>query len=199
MSNEMPIAKVKTNTINNSTYEVQSQRLAKPWYVSNNGIAFIAQWESGVLNGKNYKGQKVVEGQILTVFDDGYGNPTVGLGHLVLPKDNLKIGDTISIERGRELAREDLLSVERAINNSVYVPLFQHEYDALVSILFNSGIGKKYKTDPKSRMQMFADMLNKGKHSEVPDFIRTFVAGKTKTRRVSESVLFRDGVYNAEH
>ncbi len=38
----------------------------------------------------------ISEGDILHVYPDQFGNPTVGIGHLVLPSDGLKMGDTIS-------------------------------------------------------------------------------------------------------
>jgi GH24 family phage-related lysozyme (muramidase) len=39
------------------------------------------------------------EGVRTTVYLDTLGKPTVGIGHLVLPQDNLKVGDTITNER----------------------------------------------------------------------------------------------------
>ena len=36
------------------------------------------------------------EGYRKVVYPDIYGNPTVGLGHLVQPSDNLKIGDSVT-------------------------------------------------------------------------------------------------------
>lgn len=36
------------------------------------------------------------EGVRYVVYADSLGKPTVGIGHLVLPRDNLKVGDTVS-------------------------------------------------------------------------------------------------------
>lgn len=48
------------------------------------------------------------EGLRLTVYKDHLGKPTVGVGHLVLPKDNLKVGDKISRSRALAWFREDV-------------------------------------------------------------------------------------------
>lgn len=191
------IVSAKSNLTVNAVTEGKTERLAKIWSVSNQGIAFMAEWESGVYNGV-YKRHKVTEGMILTVYNDGYGLPTVGLGHLVLAEDHLKLGDTISLERARQLARKDLGKAEKPLNSRVNVPLYQHEYDALVSILFNTGAGKG-KNEKVARVDLFAKILNQGKYDKVPDFIKNFIAKRVPYRRVTEAKLFKDGIYNAKH
>lgn len=74
-----PVATVVTNTVRNSYVTVHSDRHGKPWKISDRGLQFVAVWESGVLNGK-YKGLRVTDGFVLTVYDDGYGIPTVSMG-----------------------------------------------------------------------------------------------------------------------
>ena len=53
------------------------------------------------------------EGERLDVYKDSLGILTVGTGHKVLPEDNLNLGDTITIERSRELLRADLVSAKK--------------------------------------------------------------------------------------
>lgn len=48
------------------------------------------------------------EGESLTVYADPIGLPTVGVGHLVQPEDNLKIGDKITKEQSEAFLREDM-------------------------------------------------------------------------------------------
>lgn len=48
------------------------------------------------------------EGYRNTVYRDSLGKPTVGIGHLVLAKDNLRVGDTISNSRVEQLFNSDL-------------------------------------------------------------------------------------------
>jgi GH24 family phage-related lysozyme (muramidase) len=47
------------------------------------------------------------EGRRSVVYRDSRGLPTVGIGHLVLPADNLVVGDTISDDRVDALFRQD--------------------------------------------------------------------------------------------
>jgi uncharacterized protein YcbK (DUF882 family) len=50
------------------------------------------------------------EGYRNAVYLDSRGFPTVGIGHLIRPEDNLSMGDTISDERVEELFRQDFES-----------------------------------------------------------------------------------------
>lgn len=47
------------------------------------------------------------EGCRTTVYPDSRGLPTVGIGHLVVPADNLRLGDVISMERVNALFATD--------------------------------------------------------------------------------------------
>jgi lysozyme len=179
-----------TNTDPNSCVNVQSDRLCKPWTISDNGVQFVAVLESGVLNG-TYKGLPVVDGMILEVYNDSKGNPTVGLGHLVVPGDKLKVGDKITVERARELAKNDFEVSESAINRRVKVPLNQQEYDALVSIAINAGSG--------GGISGIVDKVNSGEYSKLSDYIKTYRAHGIEWRRALEARLFETGNYNATH
>ncbi|WP_408435324.1 lysozyme [Paraburkholderia caffeinilytica] len=130
---------------------------------------------------------------ILQVYLDDRGNPTVGCGHLVLVTDNLHAGQIISVERARTLLRRDLEQVEKRLNSLVMVPLFQYEYDAMVSVVFNAGAG--------SAVRELADEVNTGDYRGMPGFIRTFHATNPnlRQRRQSEARLFETGIYDAHH
>ncbi|HEV3430977.1 MAG TPA: glycoside hydrolase family protein [Paraburkholderia sp.] len=194
------LATAATNTDPNSCVFVQTGRLCKPWKLSRDGYTFMAVCESGVLNGK-YNGLPVSDGFIVKVYDDGFGLPTVGLGHKVIPSDNLRMGDIITVERARKFFEVNLRETEAAINRDVMVALYQHEYDALVSTLFTSGTYPK-KGDlwyPASRSQHLADFLNHGEYDRMRDVIRTFVARRVPWRRRLEARLFESGNYDARH
>ncbi|SDR40801.1 hypothetical protein SAMN05443245_5617 [Paraburkholderia fungorum] len=92
------LATALTNTNPNSSVSAQTERLSKPWKLSDDGVAFMAVCESGVMNG-TYMGLPVIDGMILKVYLDSKGFPTVGFGHKVIPSDHLHVGDTISVER----------------------------------------------------------------------------------------------------
>ncbi|KLE36134.1 hypothetical protein AAW00_05610 [Aurantiacibacter luteus] len=82
------------------------------------------------------------EGVRLTVYRDVAGYPTVGVGHLVTPEDNLKVGDRISYERALALLEGDLKTAEEGVRNLVGdLALYQNEFDALVDLVYNVGSG----------------------------------------------------------
>ncbi|NVI07453.1 lysozyme [Paraburkholderia youngii] len=188
-----------TNTDPNSCVTLQSDRFCKPWRLSTDGYTFMAVLESGMVNG-TYRGKRVADGFIVQVYDDGFGIPTVGFGHKVLPQDNLRIGDVISVERARSFFDVNLLPVEEAINRELKVPLYQYEYDALVSVLFNSGPNHKpHDPWPGTCTQYLASFLNKGAYAKMPSVIRKFIDQRVPWRRRLEAKLFETGIYDAQH
>ncbi|QBQ99055.1 lysozyme [Paraburkholderia pallida] len=193
------LAVAVTNTNPNSCVYVQTGRLCKPWKLSRDGYTFMAVLESGVVNGI-FQGKQVVDGFIVKVYDDGYGIPTVGLGHKVLPQDNLRIGDVVPVQRCRDFFAVNLRPVEDVINREVRVALYQHEYDALVSILFNSGPNHRpHDPWPTSRSSYLAGFLNRGEYERMRDVILEFVAQRIPWRRRLEARLFESGNYDARH
>lgn len=52
---------------------------------------------------------KIDEGKKLVVYKDTLGNLTVGVGHLVIKKDNLKLGDKITETKCNDLLSSDLV------------------------------------------------------------------------------------------
>lgn len=192
------LATAVTNTDDGSCVDAYCTRVGKPWTLSDEGYRFIAVLESGILNGK-YKGIPVVDGFFLQVYDDGYGIPTVGLGHKVIPEDNLKIGDLITVERAKGFLAVNLSPVEVAINDGVKVALHQYEYDALVSVLFNSGIYRR-KSDswPGTRSEYLSDNVNND-YKKIPKIIEGFIEHRVPGRRRTEAKLFENGDYVATH
>ena len=82
------------------------------------------------------------EGVRLTVYRDVAGYPTVGVGHLVTPADNLSVGQRISYDQVIEFLEADLAKAEEAVARLVGgLPLHQHEFDALVDLVYNVGEG----------------------------------------------------------
>lgn len=82
------------------------------------------------------------EGVRTTVYRDVAGYPTVGVGHLVLPEDGLRVGDTVSEARILDFLERDLAKAEDAVARLTGdLPLYQNEFDALVDLVFNVGEG----------------------------------------------------------
>jgi len=187
----MPIVVAQTNTIPGSVLSARTDRLAKPWSLSDRGLAFLKIQESGVLNGRSMFGH-VTDGYILTVYPDSVGIPTVGLGHKVLPEDHLHLGDTISLERARSISERNIAEAVNIINRKVMVPLYQYEFDALVDLTFNCGVG--------AFASHVAPIVNAGNYLDSAEFIKTFRAGRgNRRRRIQESDTFKTGSYDASH
>jgi len=82
------------------------------------------------------------EGVRLTVYRDIAGHATVGVGHKVLPRDGLRVGDAVSYDDVLDFLEADLGHAEEAVARLVgNLPLFQHEFDALVDLVYNVGEG----------------------------------------------------------
>jgi GH24 family phage-related lysozyme (muramidase) len=82
------------------------------------------------------------EGVRRTVYPDPVGLPTVGVGHFVTPADGLRVGDEVSYDRILDMFERDLRAAEDAVARLVGdLPLYQHEFDALVDLVYNVGEG----------------------------------------------------------
>lgn len=134
---------------------------------------------------------KAFEGQELTAYLDPIGKPTVGVGHLILPADHIKIGDVISQERSDDLLRADLHIAEQAVERLITVPLTDNQFAALVSFTFNLGEGS-LESSTLHRKLNISDY--KGAAAEFPRWNRAgghVLAGLTR-RRLAEQRLFND-------
>ena len=82
------------------------------------------------------------EGVRLSVYRDVAGYPTVGVGHLVTSDDNLNVGDQITYDQAIDFLEQDLRIAEQAVAKLVGdLELYQHEFDALVDLVYNVGEG----------------------------------------------------------
>lgn len=189
-----PLCIATTNTFPESCVTAYTRRLSKPWRVSTEALVFLGVWESGTLNGINFQGQVVTDGYILKAYRDNRGYPTVGAGHLIVPNDRIALGETIDLERARGLMKVDIARAENAINRDARVPLYQFEYDALVSVIYNCGAG--------NGAVGIMERINAGAYDSMFDFIhryRTHNNPSLRNRRFAEARLFVSGVYDASH
>ena len=115
------------------------------------------------------------EGRRLTMYLDKAQNPTIGVGHLLTPDEidsGLVLGqawqDGISQDTCDALLRADSATAVNAVNELVTVPLLQHQFDTLVSFVFNIGRGK-FSTSTLLRS------LNNDQFVLVPDELRQWV------------------------
>jgi len=95
----------------------------------------------------------------------------------------------ITQEEAETLLQEEMHEYEGYINNMVKVPLEQHQFDAMVSWVFNLGSGNLSSST-------LLRVLNEGKYEEVPEQILRWnkAGGKVLDglvrRRTAESLLF---------
>ncbi len=77
------------------------------------------------------------EGLRLTAYKDSAGVPTIGYGST----KGVQMGDEITETQALELLEADVERHADGVRESVDVPLTQHQFDAVVSLTFNIGIG----------------------------------------------------------
>jgi len=157
-------------------------------HTSESGKEFIKAWES----------------LRLASYNDSEGFCTIGYGHLIDKKRCENIVLPIEFQSGidREKAiilfEDDLIAIEGGVKRSVTVELYQYEFDALVSLLFNCGefflsIGKA---------PNLLNLLNSKEYEraayELLDITNEGDSGLIK-RRKAENNMFLNNVYDATH
>jgi len=155
--------------------------------VSENGIRFIQGWEKCDLQ----------------PYDDSEGFCTIGWGHLIKKAKCANIQNDASFQTFKNgvsqatadsMLKEDVKTAEDIIHDVVQVPMYQHEYDALVSLIFNLGGFKKC---PKLLSKLNTKDYN-GCCDEFADITNHGQSGLVK-RRNAEMNIFRNKVYNSAH
>jgi len=147
--------------------------------ISDDGIRFMKSWE------KLY----------LTPYDDGYGYPTIGWGHLIKKGEDYSQG--ITREDADDLFLSDLAWAERTVNR-VKTNLTQQQYDALVSLVFNIGETNFHKST-------LLKLLNiPGDQDEDEQFAKWRKSGGRvsrglEKRRRQEMNIYNNGVYEFTH
>lgn len=118
---------------------------------------------------------------------------TIGYGHTGLVDGKPIHGNMIiTEEKAIELLQQDMAVFEKAVKDSVKVPLTQNQFDALVSFAFNVGAGAL-------RKSTLLRLLNQGKYEEVPAQLLRWNKGGGKVlegltrRRKAEGHLFVTG------
>ena len=137
------------------------------------------------------------EGFRSELYDDPAGHCTIGCGHLVHHgrcdgSEPAEFRRGITRERALELLLEDASQAADAVNGSVRVPLNQHQFDALVSFVFNVGAGAFGESTLLKK-------LNEGRYQDVPKQLDRWVKAGGRTleglvrRRKAEGELFAEG------
>lgn len=124
-----------------------------------------------------------------TIYLDAAGKETIGYGHLLLEGEREKFKKGITKEEAKKILKDDLEIAENTIKRLVKVPLNQNQFDALVSFVFNVGMGN-------FRRSTLLEMLNNGNYnSAANEFLKWIKAGGKvlaglQRRRADERKIF---------
>jgi lysozyme len=85
------------------------------------------------------------EGLKLKAYLDSANVPTIGIGTIKYPNGlRVKMSDTCTKEQAFEYLEHDVDSRARYLTSILTFPVTQNQYDALLSLMYNIGIGGFY-------------------------------------------------------
>lgn len=130
---------------------------------------------------------KHFEGYSPVVYEDAAGYPTIGFGHLIKPGE--KIQEPLLGDAAERLLQQDIAPKAAAVNAFVSVPLFQGQFDAMVSWTYNLGEGAL-------KSSTMLKKINAARHDEVPGQMKRWNRAGSKVlkglerRREAEAALY---------
>jgi lysozyme len=134
------------------------------------------------------------EGEVLTAYQDSAGVWTIGVG--VTSADVAFPGNTITKKKSRELLKREIERTEKGVAPLIKVPLSQAQWDAIVLMSYNIGVGAFAKSTLLKK-------LNKGDYLGAADEMlkwdkatvdgRKVVLPGLKKRRARERAMFLSG------
>lgn len=141
------------------------------------------------------------EGFKLQSYQDGAGIWTIGYGHT---GKNIKKGILINKKQADDFFSKDIAVFKTALNKLLKYPVSQNMFDAMLSMMYNIGIGNFTNST-------LLRELNKNKGIATSDMERYFllfnkitvngtkvVSPGLTTRRKLEYMIFSEGNYNAK-
>lgn len=128
---------------------------------------------------------KKFEGCKLFAYRDSVGIPTIGYGHI----KNVKMGMAITQQQADAFLKEDVVYVEKFLNR-LGVNFKQNQFNALVSWVFNLGVGNFNSSTMKKKI-----LANAQDEDVTDELVRWFNAGGRplvglKRRRIAEANMF---------
>lgn len=128
------------------------------------------------------------EGLRLKAYRDVVGVWTIGVGHTAAAgAPSPKEGMTITAAEADDIFKRDLVQYEDAVSEAVKVPLNQNQFDALVSLTFNIGVGAFKRSSVVKR-------LNAGDYDGAAKaFMLWSKPAQIIGRRASEMLQFKKG------
>lgn len=114
----------------------------------------------------------------LVAYDDGYGNWTIGWGHV----RGVKKGDTCTQAEAQAWLEEDVAGAEAVVKRYVKVALNENEFSALVSFVFNVGSVKFFGST-------LLRLLNAGRRSDAADELPKWIYATKGNRKIEAGGL----------
>ncbi len=153
------------------------------------------------------KGKEFIKGWEslrLISYNDSQGNCTIGFGHLIesnrceniiLPEE---FKNSIDEVKALSLFDDDLAAIERGVKRSISVNLYQHEFDALVSLLFNCG---EFFLSSGGAPNLLALLDAEQYEQAANEFLDITNGGDSglMARRRAENNIFLNNEYNSAH
>lgn len=147
-----------------------------------------------------------IEKLALQPYDDQNGKTintwvkgaTIGYGHLIAQKDWSKYQNGIDQAGADQLFRQDLAPFEKAVNNKVTSSITQSEFDALVILTFNIGVGN---FNSSSVLKLINDPTAQTSYSSLEAAWKAWnksqghVMAGLNNRRQAEWNIYSQGVY----
>jgi lysozyme len=128
------------------------------------------------------------------------GKPTIGYGHVVLPGENFK--QPMTEQEANDLLMKDLNKFSGQVERLLKVKVSQDQFDALVSMAFNTGVGKADGIKGDFADSTLLAYVNAGKFQlAAAEFAKwVYSAGRVLAglvrRRKAEASLFSTGVFS---
>ncbi|MFS7198150.1 glycoside hydrolase family protein [Rahnella inusitata] len=140
----------------------------------------------------------------LSSYNDSEGNCSIGFGHLIEYNRCEKIILPAEFKNGIDevmalnLFDNDLTAIERGVKRSISVNLYQHEFDALVSLLFNCG---EFFLSSGGAPNLLALLNAKQYEQAANEFLDITNGGDSGLirRRQAENDIFLNNEYNSVH
>ena len=131
------------------------------------------------------------EGKSYVAYDDGFGNITIGIGHLIVPGDGLNTNSVLTDAQIAELFANDVADAENVVKSMVTVPLTQGMFDALVDFVFQFG-------EPKFASSTLLRLVNSRNYdsarSELTKWVHAgnppVVVSQLVQRRAADAAMF---------
>jgi len=161
---------------------------------SQNGLDFLKGYE-----------KEIKENGMHVAFDDDYGFCTIGYGHLIAGKQSCsnitlptEFANGLTDAQANSLLATDVQRISNLVKSKVTVNLYQHEFDALVSLAFNveAAVGSESTLLRKLNAEDYEGAANEFKNWRMAGGV---VAPGLVTRRSQETNIFKNNVYDSTH